>query len=107
MLRDLMVQGKANMEVGPSTSASSTAVPAQPEDPDERWWTPLPSKTISRHSSPKRTMVVVEEEPRNIEDVIMEFDKVINWCSNTTKTRNSSGSASHSEGRQTEFQSSP
>jgi hypothetical protein len=105
ILRDAILADKFSVEVGNTLSSSSTApaLAPQPEDPDERWWTPLPRQSSSsdnRSSSQKRPKVVVDEEPRTADGVMMEFNRVINWCSNAAKShKNSSNSLGSSDGR--------
>lgn len=83
MLRDIVLQDRSGqngfMESGGSLPSSSTGSNAWPplalQDPDERWWTPLPKKL-------RKKTATIHEAPKSIDELAFEFDKVLGWCNN-------------------------
>lgn len=98
-LKEVVLQDKvgAASSLASGTSSPSGALPApsttgldpraghsQPaaDDPDERWWTPLPKKNLrwDQHVS-------VAVGPKTVDDLAGEFDKVLGWCRSATEAR--------------------
>lgn len=99
-LRDVVLQdrtGAAGPLIENSAATPSVAsTPSNVEDPDERWWTPLPKRN-GRNQRASRAGHVTLEVPRSIDDIAGEFDKVLDWiAAGTGENRFGSGSSAGS-----------
>lgn len=99
MLRDIVLQDRTgqngfleSVQSGgslPSSSVGGNTWPplALQEDPDERWWTPLPRKM-------RKKTATIHEAPKSVDELAIEFDKVLGWCNNVCDSNGLSLAAS-------------